>query len=227
MTEARGDRVTDAQERAAEILRRLEEAYPHAHIMLTYNTPFQLLIAVMLSAQTTDVSVNKVTPELFSRYPTPEALAQADLADVERIIRPTGFFHNKAKNIRAAAQMIVSEFGGQVPSTMEDLTRLPGVARKTANIVLSNAFGVVDGIAVDTHVFRLAHRLGLSSEKDPNKVERDLMALFPREKWGTLTYKLIDHGRAVCEAKRPACGVCVLSDICPSAFTVKGWRASL
>ncbi|MEN6430875.1 MAG: endonuclease III [Coriobacteriales bacterium] len=219
--------MTDAQERAAEILRRLEEAYPHAHIMLTYNTPFQLLIAVMLSAQTTDVSVNKVTPELFSRYPTPEALAQADLADVERIIRPTGFFHNKAKNIRAAAQMIVSEFGGQVPSTMEDLTRLPGVARKTANIVLSNAFGVVDGIAVDTHVFRLAHRLGLSSEKDPNKVERDLMALFPREKWGTLTYKLIDHGRAVCEAKRPACGVCVLSDICPSAFTVKGWRASL
>lgn len=219
--------MTDAQERAAEILRRLEEAYPHAHIMLTYNTPFQLLIAVMLSAQTTDVSVNKVTPELFSRYPTPEALAQADLADVERIIRPTGFFHNKAKNIRAAAQMIVSEFGGQVPSTMEDLTRLPGVARKTANIVLSNAFGVVDGIAVDTHVFRLAHRLGLSSEKDPNKVERDLMALFPQEKWGTLTYKLIDHGRAVCEAKRPACGVCVLSDICPSAFTVKGWRASL
>jgi len=219
--------VTDAQERAAEILRRLEEAYPHAHIMLTYNTPFQLLIAVMLSAQTTDVSVNKVTPELFSRYPTPEALAQADLADVERIIRPTGFFHNKAKNIRAAAHMIVLEFGGKVPSTMEDLTRLPGVARKTANIVLSNAFGVVDGIAVDTHVFRLASPLGLSSEKDPNKVERDLMALFPREKWGTLTYKLIDHGRAVCEAKRPACGVCVLSDICPSAFAEKGWRASV
>ncbi|MCL4078393.1 endonuclease III [Coriobacteriia bacterium Es71-Z0120] len=214
----------DTAERAKEISRRLADAYPDAHIMLTYESPFQLLVAVMLSAQTTDVTVNKVTPELFAAYPTPEALAAADQADVERIIYRTGFFRNKAKNIIAAARMIVSEFGGEVPRTMEELTRLPGVARKTANIVLYNAFGILDGIAVDTHVLRLAQRLGLSAHKDAEKVERDLMALFPREEWGTITYRLIDHGRAVCDAKRPACGACVLGDICPSAFSVKGWR---
>ncbi|MGB4593704.1 MAG: endonuclease III [Coriobacteriia bacterium] len=213
-------------ERAAEVLRRLTDAYPTAHIMLGFDSPFQLLVAVILSAQTTDVSVNKVTPELFSAYPTPEALAAADPADVERIVHATGFFRNKTKNIQAAARMIVSDFGGNVPGTMEGLTRLPGVARKTANIVLYNAFGVLDGIAVDTHVGRLAVRLGFSSESDPVKVERDLMKLFPRSEWGALTYKLIDHGRAVCDAKRPICGACSLSDICPSAFKVKGWRES-
>lgn len=213
-------------ERATEVLRRLGEAYPAAHIMLGFESPFQLLVAVILSAQTTDISVNKVTPELFSAYPTPEALAAADIGDVERIVHPTGFFRNKAKNIQAAARMIVNEFGGEVPGTMEDLIKLPGVARKTANIVLYNAFGVLDGIAVDTHVGRLAARLGFSSESDPVKVERDLMKLFPREEWGALTYKLIDHGRAICDAKRPICGACSLSDICPSAFKVKGWRES-
>lgn len=213
-------------ERVAEVLRRLGEAYPTAHIMLGFESPFQLLVAVILSAQTTDISVNKVTPELFSAYPTPEALAAADIGDVERIVHPTGFFRNKAKNIQAAARMIVNEFGGEVPGTMEDLIKLPGVARKTANIVLYNAFGVLDGIAVDTHVGRLAARLGFSSESDPVKVERDLMKLFPREEWGALTYKLIDHGRAICDAKRPICGACSLSDICPSAFKVKGWRES-
>ncbi|MCX8006999.1 MAG: endonuclease III [Coriobacteriia bacterium] len=216
----------DAAERAREVSRRLAEAYPEAHIMLRYGDPFQLLIAVMLSAQTTDVTVNKVTPELFAAYPTPEALAAADQADVERIIYRTGFFRNKARNAIAAARMIVSEFGGEVPRTMEELTRLPGVARKTANIVLFNAFGVLEGIAVDTHVLRLAQRLGLSEHKDAEKVEQDLMALFPREEWGVITYRLIDHGRAVCDAKRPVCGACVLADICPSAYAVKGWRGS-
>lgn len=216
----------DTAGRAREISRRLTEAYPDAHIMLTYEDPFQLLVAVMLSAQTTDVTVNKVTPELFAAYPTPESLAAADHADVERIIYRTGFFRNKAKNVIAAARMIVTEFGGEVPHTMEQLTRLPGVARKTANIVLYNAFGILDGIAVDTHVLRLAQRLGLSTHRDAAKVERDLMALFPREEWGAITYRLIDHGRAVCDAKRPACGACLLADLCPNAFSVRGWRES-
>ncbi len=214
----------DERARAGEILRRLTEAYPDAHIMLRYADPFQLLVAVMLSAQTTDVTVNKVTPALFERYPTSEALAQAEIDDVERLIHSTGFFRNKAKNIVAAARIIADEYGGVVPDTMEDLTRLPGVARKTANIVLYNAFGKTEGIAVDTHVLRLAQRLGLSSAKDPEKVEADLMPLFPEAEWGSLTYKLIDHGRAICDAKRPVCGACVLAELCPSAFAVKGWR---
>jgi endonuclease-3 len=211
-------------ERAAEIDARLKELYPRAHIALGYESEFQLLVAVILSAQTTDVGVNKVTPVLFDRYPTPLALAAADPAEVEEIVHPTGFFRNKTKSIIGAAQRIVAEFGGRVPDTMEDLLTLPGVARKTANIVLYNAFGKTEGIAVDTHVFRLAHRLGLSENDDPNKVERDLMALFPREEWGALTYRLIEHGRAVCSAKRPICGQCVLADLCPSAYQVKGWR---
>ena len=210
--------------RAAQIDARLKETYPRAAIALGYESNFQLLVAVILSAQTTDVGVNKVTPVLFSRFPTPGALAAADVAEVEVIVHPTGFFRNKTKNIMGAAQRIVAEYGGRVPDTMEDLLTLPGVARKTANIVLYNAFGKAEGIAVDTHVFRLAHRLGFSAEEDPNKVERDLMALFPRAEWGELTYRLIEHGRAVCDAKRPICGQCVVADICPSAFKVKGWR---
>lgn len=211
-------------QRAAEIDARLKELYPVAAIALRYETDFQLLVAVILSAQTTDIGVNKVTPVLFERFPTPEALAGADPAEVEEIVHPTGFFRNKTKNIMGAAQRIVAEFGGRVPDTMEDLLTLPGVARKTANIVLYNAFGKAEGVAVDTHVFRLAHRLGYSSEKDTNKVERDLMALFPPGEWGALTYRLIEHGRAVCDAKRPICGQCTLSDLCPAAFTEKGWR---
>jgi len=214
------------QARAAEIDARLKQLYPTASIALSYGTDFQLLVAVILSAQTTDVGVNKVTPVLFARFPTPEALAGADPAEVEDIVRPTGFFRNKTKNIMGAARRIVAEYGGRVPDTMEDLLTLPGVARKTANIVLFNAFGHAEGIAVDTHVFRLSRRLGYSEHEDTNKVERDLMALFPREEWGALTYRLIEHGRAVCDAKRPICGQCTLADLCPSAFTVKGWRAS-
>jgi len=210
---------------AAEIMRRLGELYPEAHIALDYRDPFSLLVAVILSAQTTDVGVNKVTPVLLDRYPTPEALASADVLEVEEIVRPTGFYHNKTKAIMATARMLVTEFDGRVPDTMEDLMRLPGVARKTANIVIAHAYGKVEGIAVDTHVFRLAHRFGLSDAKDPDKVERDLMTVIPRDKWYAVNYSFIDHGRAVCTAKRPLCGPCALNDICPSAFTIPGWRA--
>jgi endonuclease-3 len=214
----------ELKQRAAAVDARLKELYPRAAIALGYESDFQLLVAVILSAQTTDVGVNKVTPILFARFPTPEALAGADPAEVEDIVRPTGFFRNKTKNIVGAAQRIVAEFGGRVPDTMEDLLTLPGVARKTANIVLYNAFGKAEGIAVDTHVFRLAHRLGYSEHQDTNKVERDLMALYPREEWGALTYRLIEHGRAICDAKRPICGQCAVAELCPSAYTVKGWR---
>ncbi len=217
----------DRAERARIIMDRLAKLYPDAHIMLDYDTPYHLLIAVILSAQTTDVGVNKVTPVLFERFPEPADLAGADPAEVEEIIRPTGFFRNKTKAIIGAAQKIVAEYDGEVPDTMEGLIDLPGVARKTANIVISNAFGHVEGIAVDTHVFRLAHRFGLSDEKNPDRVERDLMELFPRGEWFHVNYRFIDHGRAVCTAKRPACGACALNDVCPSAFTVAGWRESV
>lgn len=213
------------QDRACEVMRRLAKLYPNAHIALDYSgDPWHLLVAVILSAQTTDVGVNKVTPKLFERYPGPEELAAADVLDVEAIVKPTGFYHNKTKSIMAAARMVIGEFGGKVPDTMEELMRLPGVARKTANIVISNAFGKTEGIAVDTHVFRLAHRIGLSEEKDPDKVERDLCALLPRADWFHVNYRFIDHGRAICTAKRPICGACTLNDICPSAFQVPGWR---
>jgi endonuclease-3 len=214
------------QDRACEIMRRLGGLYPHAHIALGYDTPWHLLVAVILSARTTDVGVNKVTPVLFARFPGPEDLAGADVLEVEEIVRPTGFYHNKTKSIMAAARMVVTEFSGRVPDTMEDLMRLPGVARKTANIVIANAYGKVEGIAVDTHVFRLAHRFGLTDEEDPNKVERDLCALLPRQEWFHVNYRFIDHGRAICTAKRPICGACELNDICPSAFQVAGWRQS-
>ena len=203
---------------------RLEDAYGDPHAALHFADPYQLLIAVILSAQTTDVGVNKATPALFERYPTPADLAGADQLDVEEYVRTLGFYHQKSKNIIATARCIVAEFGGQVPDTMEGLTSLPGVARKTANIVLGEAFGKVEGIAVDTHVFRLAHRFGLSTEKDQDKIERDLMEIFPRDHWHRVNYDMITHGRAICTAKRPACGACFLSDVCPSAFVPQGWR---
>lgn len=204
--------------------KRLEEHYGDPHAALHFSDPFQLLIAVILSAQTTDVGVNKATPALFERFPTPAALADADQLEVEGYVKSLGFYHQKARNIIATARAIVAEFGGTVPRTMEDLTTLPGVARKTANIVLGEGFGIVAGIAVDTHVFRLAHRFGLSSEKDPDKVERDLMSLFPQDHWHRVNYDLINHGRTICDAKRPICGACFLNDICPSAFKLAGWR---
>jgi endonuclease-3 len=219
-------KMTDS-DRACEAMRRLGELYPNARIALDYDDPWHLLVAVILSAQTTDVGVNKVTPVLFARFPRPEDLAGADVLEVEAIVRPTGFYHNKTRSIMGAARMVIADFGGRVPETMDDLMRIPGVARKTANIVIANAYGKVEGIAVDTHVFRLAHRLGLTGEKDPDKVERDLCALLPRKDWFSVNYRFIDHGRAVCTARRPACGACVLSDICPSAFKIEGWRAEL
>lgn len=206
---------------------RLEEHYGDPHAALHFQNAYQLLIAVILSAQTTDVGVNKATPALFARYPTPADLAAADQLDIEEFTKPLGFYHQKAKNIIKTAQVLVSEHGGEVPRTMAELTSLPGVARKTANIVLGEAYGIVEGIAVDTHVYRLAHRFGLSTERDQDKVERDLMAIFPQDHWHRVNYDLISHGRQVCTAKRPACGPCFLNDVCPTAFLPIGWRQSL
>ena len=215
----------DERERLAPVYtERLGEAYGDPHAALEFGDPYQLLIAVILSAQTTDVGVNKATPALFERYPTPADLAEADQLEVEGYVKTLGFYHQKAKNIIATARCIVAEFDGQVPDTMEGLVSLSGVARKTANIVLGEAFGKVEGIAVDTHVNRLAHRFGLTTEHDQDKVERDLMSIFPRDHWHRVNYDMITHGRAVCTAKRPACGSCLLSDVCPSAYVPTGWR---
>ncbi len=227
-TEPIPDLPREERERLAPIYaERLEAHYGDPHAALHFENPYQLLIAVILSAQTTDVGVNKATPALFERYPTPADLAGADQLDVEGYVKSLGFYHQKAKNIIRTCQMIVAEHGGEVPDTMEALTSLPGVARKTANIVLGEAFGKTEGIAVDTHVFRLAHRFGLSTNKDTDKVERDLMSLFPPDHWHRVNYDLINHGRAICDAKRPACGACFLNDVCPSAFKPAGWRETL
>lgn len=204
--------------RVREIIKRLNEEYPNARIVLKYSNPLELLIAVILSAQCTDKKVNEVTQELFKKYKSVYDYANVPLEELEKDIRPTGFYRNKAKNIKGAANMLIEDFGGEIPSIMEEITKLPGVARKTANVVLGNAFGVVEGIAVDTHVKRLAGRLNLSKNRDPEKIERDLMDIVPRDNWFRLTYLLIEHGRAVCDAKKPKCDICVLNDICPSAF---------
>jgi endonuclease III len=212
----------EKRKRAAVIYRRLDKAYPGATIALRHSNPFELLIATVLSAQSTDAMVNKVTETLFKKYRTPEDYLAAPPGELERDIHSTGFFNQKAKAIRGLARVIVEEFDGKVPDTMEGLLRLPGVARKTANIVLGNAFGKVEGIAVDTHVHRLSRRLGFSEERDPNKVERDLMAILPRSKWFRLTYLLIEHGRNVCLAKTPRCEDCVVNQLCPSSRVPTG-----
>lgn len=212
--------------RAIEIVTRLGVEYPDAGIMLAFNNYWELLVAVILSAQCTDKKVNEVTAGLFRKYPEVEDYASADPVQFEADIRPTGFFRNKTKHIMGAAQKILSDFDGQVPATMAELLTIPGVARKTANVVLGNAHPdryAVDpdaGIAVDTHVHRLSRRLGLAVSDDPEKIERELMVIFPREYWFRLTYLLIEHGRAICSAKRPRCEDCLLNDICPSAFLV-------
>ena len=177
-----------------------------------------MLFATILSAQCTDAMVNKVTADLFKKYPRIEDYASADQAELEAMVKSTGFFRQKAKNIKATAQRLLSDFGGEVPQTMEELITLPGAARKTSNIVLGNAFGKVVGIAVDTHVRRLSQKLGLTTYEDPNKIEQDLMALVPKSKWFRLSYLFIEHGRAVCKAPKPRCEDCVLSDICPSSM---------
>ena len=201
---------------AAEILKRLRETYPDAQCALHHRNAFELLCATILSAQCTDARVNMVTPVLFDRYPTPQALAAARPEDVERIIMSTGFFRNKTKSLIGMAQAIVAEHDGEVPRTMEQLRVLPGVGRKTANVILGNAFGINEGITVDTHVSRLSRLLGLTRHEDPEKIEHDLMPLFPRDDWALLSHLLIFHGRQVCIARRPRCGGCVLADLCPS-----------
>ncbi len=208
----------DKKTKALEIIKRLEKEYGKAKTALKFNNPFELLVAVVLSAQCTDDRVNKITPELFKHFPTPAKMAEAKLEDIEELVRSCSFYRNKAKNIHAASKMIVEEFGGEVPDTMEELIKLPGVARKTANVVLYNAFGKNEGIAVDTHVKRLVKRLGLSDKADPVKIEKDLMAIVPQEYWGPFTYLLIEHGRKVCKAKKPNCEACVLKDLCPSVL---------
>ena len=202
---------------ARAVFEGLSTLYPDAHCELDYQNAFQLLVATILSAQCTDRRVNMVTPVLFARYPDPAALAAARQEDVEEIIRSTGFFRNKARNLIAMAGAVVERHGGQVPASMEDLVRLPGVGRKTANVVLGNACGINAGVVVDTHVQRLSSRLGLTSETDPEKIERVLMDLFEQDRWTLLSHLLIWHGRRVCDARKPRCGECVLNTICPSA----------
>ncbi|MGB2940989.1 MAG: endonuclease III [Candidatus Dormiibacterota bacterium] len=202
--------------RALEVARRLALAYPEAKTALVHDNPFQLIVATILSAQTTDESVNSVTPTLFARYPDARALADANPGDVEKIIVPTGFFRNKTRSIIACAQALVERFGGEVPPRMEDLVTLPGVGRKTANVVLGVAWAI-PGLAVDTHVTRLAWRLGLTKHTDPVKIEADLCKILPPEEWTNFGLRMILHGRQVCTAKKPNCPACVLNDICPSA----------
>ena len=206
--------------RALEALTRLEREYPDAHCALNHRNAFELLCATILSAQCTDARVNLVTPVLFRKYPDAHALARARTPALEEIIRSTGFFRNKAKSLIGMAQALVADHGGEVPRTMEQLQVLPGVGRKTANVILGNAYGINEGVTVDTHVGRLSRRLGLTREDDPVKVERDLMELIPQESWAAISHLLIFHGRQVCIARRPRCEDCVLSDICPSAFRV-------
>ncbi|AFY64941.1 endonuclease III [Geitlerinema sp. PCC 7407] len=212
---------TSAKQRATEILVRLKRLYPDATCTLDYETPVQLLVATILSAQCTDERVNKVTPALFARFPDAEALAGAEISELEELVRSTGFYRNKAKNIRAACHRIVTEFGGKVPQRMEELLSLAGVARKTANVVSAHAFGVNLGVTVDTHVKRLSFRLGLTKHTDPIRVERDLMKLIPQPDWENWSIRLIYHGRAVCMARNPACDRCKLADLCPSVDPAK------
>jgi endonuclease-3 len=203
---------------SAEVLSLLKAAYPDARCALEHENVYQLLCATILSAQCTDARVNMVTPALFARYPTPFELARAEPADVEEIIKSTGFFRNKTRSLIGMAQAVVADHGGEVPRTMEELRKLPGVGRKTANVVLSNAYATNEGVTVDTHVTRLSGLLGLSREADPVKIEEDLMRLYPREDWGLLSHLLIFHGRQVCIARRPRCGECVLAPLCPSSL---------
>ncbi len=204
-------------ERAREILSRLKALYPDATCSLSYSSPVQLLVATILSAQCTDKRVNQVTPALFNRFPDAASLANADLVELEGLIRSTGFYRHKAKNIQGACRIIVNEFNSVVPNQMEQLLRLPGVARKTANVVLAHAYGINAGVTVDTHVKRLSQRLGLTEHKDPIHIEKDLMVLLPQPDWENWSIRLIYHGRAVCKARSPGCTACALVDLCPGA----------
>lgn len=208
-------RLTKKQ-RALEILRIIKQLYPDATCSLNYQTPVQLLVATILSAQCTDERVNQVTPGLFALFPDAATLAKADLSQLEQLVHSTGFYRNKAKNIKAACQMIVERFNQEVPKDIEQLMTLPGVARKTANVVLANAYGIIVGVTVDTHVKRLSNRLGLSQHTDPVGIEKDLMPLLPQKDWEIFSISLIYHGRAVCQARKPKCSNCGLAHLCPS-----------
>jgi endonuclease-3 len=204
------------RERAAEIIARLRDRYPAPRTALDWDTPLELLVATILSAQSTDKQINEVTPALFSAYETARDYAEADRGELEQMIHSTGFFRNKAKSLQGMGQKLVDDFDGQVPQTMDELVTVPGVARKTANVVLQNAYGVVEGIVVDTHVKRVSYRLGLTREqKNMNQLERDLMQVFPREDWAFVSHALIFHGRDTCDARKPRCSACPLEDLCP------------
>jgi endonuclease III len=208
---------TATKRRALEVLQRLKRLYPNATCSLDYETPVQLMVATILSAQCTDERVNLVTPELFRRFPDAVALAGADLNELETLVRSTGFYRNKSRNIQAACQRLVTVYGGQVPAQMEELLTLAGVARKTANVVLAHGFGINMGVTVDTHVKRLSNRLGFTKHDNPIKIEQDLIKLLPQPDWENWSIRLIYHGRAICDARKPACQICELADLCPSA----------
>ena len=209
---------TSKKKRAVEVLLRLKRLYPDATCSLDYTTPVQLLVATILSAQCTDERVNKVTPALFARFPDARSMADADILDIEELVRSTGFYHNKAKNIQGACRKIVEEFDGEVPQLMEQLLTLPGVARKTANVVSAHAFGNIQGVTVDTHVKRLTNLIGLTKHQDPIKIEQDLMKLLPQVDWENFSIMTIYHGRAICKARKPNCPDCELVELCSSAY---------
>jgi endonuclease-3 len=209
-------KLEDRRQRLGAILPLLKKMYPQAKCSLDYKNPFQLIIATILSAQCTDERVNKVTPELFKKYPSAKALAAAEQSELEKDIQSTGFFRNKAKSLRGMAAAIVEKHQGQVPQTMEELTHLPGVGRKTANVVLGNAFSIAEGVVVDTHVARVSARLGLTKHTEPVKIEQDLMQIVPREEWTLFSHLLIHHGREICQARKPKCSICPLLPHCPA-----------
>jgi endonuclease-3 len=210
-----------ANPNSSKIIKELQRLYPDTRCFLHYKTPFQLLCAVILSAQCTDERVNMVAPELFKVFPTPEKLAKAKTKDLERIIKSTGFYHNKAKNLMGAAQALLALYKGKMPKTIQEMLEIPGVGRKTANVVLGEVYGISEGITVDTHVTRLSHRLGWTKHQDAVKIEQDLMKIVPKDEWLHFSHRLIQHGRKVCDARKPLCSVCTLSKWCPSSHKFK------
>jgi len=210
--------LTDKKSRVRKIITRLKRTYPDAQCSLRHNNPYQLMVSTILSAQCTDERVNMVTPELFARFPTPGKMAAAPIEEIEELIRSTGFYRNKAKSIKNNAIMLLSDFGGEIPRTLADLVKLPGVGRKTASVVLGAGFGLAEGVVVDTHVVRISRLLGLTENKTPEKIERDLIEILPKKDWILWTHLIIDHGRAVCVARRPKCPECPLCKLCPSAI---------
>ena len=211
--------INDKKKRTAEIIKRLKKEYPEAHCALNFSNPFELLVATILSAQCTDERVNIVTAELFRKYRNPQDYLNITQEELAFDLKSINFFNNKTRSIRGAAQKIIDDFGGEVPQTMDELLTLNGVARKTANVVLGNAFGIASGVVVDTHVSRLSQRLGLTENTTPEKIEKDLNELVPRKNWVMFPHWLISHGRKICQARKPKCAECVLSDICPSALS--------